>query len=1000
MSELMRFQIARATQRRSGLLPALPVGQSSVVQGWLEGDTAREKAAAFLSKRGLAPPTRRYTAPSGQEVLLEQLRNLDRYLADRDNRPKGEDLQTLLKERLDGDPGQIVKRWGPLWDDLDAVLVAVVISDAHVDLRADVMRLVLVLGLLKLMAGINATDNILEPLQKSGDCADDVGELAALALRLRDVALPDRLVLAMSGPRSLIVRPPGVADLWVVRDEWARYEAGEIAHIENVLAGESKLRRLEKLTERETTVIVDEERTSVIELDSQSTSRFELASDAQRDTELAAHVEGQFDTSGQYGPTKVTTHLGGSLDYSVADSTRLAVKQATETTQRAVTRLEERVREQRTTRSLTQVRETDKHSFDNSDGTKHVTGIYRWVDKIMRVQLFRYPNRMLYDFQIPEPASFVRWLATRPVSGVTALKPPPFTIDGVEGGTALTPDGVGLTTAEAGKVYYQTLGSRYFASGLQVPPTSTVVFTTLTHPDPDLDVEKNNKPPKYSTSTIVVPAGLEATSFSIYAVATNAVPEKPGKPTGWLELVVGTDFPSTTADDSDPSTIWRFQGTNIFRGLKSMNFRIPITGTVPIQLATDDASGLLATVEVHCRPTAAAVAAWRQSVYDQLSAAYWELKNQYDDEVSQRSLRADISVDGESPARNQQRVREELRKFVLEMLIGESFKGRPAIQQTDLDPGPATVTAPSVNLSTAFSSAVEIQFLEQAFEWENLTYVLYPYYWAGSQRWTELSDVKSPDPVFDEFLRCGSARVILPARPGFENQANLYTLFGTLWGGGPVPGPGDELYLSVAEEIRAQQRPVTDGEPGDTWEVRLPTTLLYLEPTGTTLPLVNENPDLGGGFGGPTPGLWTGTAHQATLSTLTTDQTAWIDWPAAATWQVPIPDWATDVDINFALNPGVVGGDVWGELRLNISGSVTAASMFDVNYEADSRNFPEQNVMIIGDSHPIPSDIRGKTVSVKMQARMLEPAKHPGHLEANRGCHINGQMNFQRRPTT
>ena len=841
MSELMRFQVARSVQRRRGQFPALPVGKCEVVQGWLESENARENAAAFLSERGLATPTQRYTAPAGQESALDQLRALDQYLATRENHPEPKEFQKYLKETLDGEPKQMVERWGALWDDLETVLVAVVINDAHVDLRADVMRLVLVLGLMRLLAGIDTDEGDSNALRETGAGPNDAADLIAVALRSRDVALPERLVVATAGPRSLMVRPPGVADLWVVRDEWARYEAGEIAHIENVLEGESKLRRLEKLTERETTVTLDEERTSVVEHDSQTTSRFELAREAQRDTELAAHVEGQVDTSGQYGPTKVTVHIGGSLDYSVADSTKLAVKQATETTQRAVTRVEERVREQRTTRTLSQVREVDEHTYDNSDGTEHVIGIYRWVDKVMCVQMFRYPNRMLFDFQIPEPASFVRWLSKRPVTGVKTLNPPPFTVDGLDGGAEVTPDVIGHATTEAGRVFYQTLGRRYFASGLPVPPAPKMAFATVTHPDPDLDVVNSNKPPKYATGTIVVPEGFEATSFSIYAVATNAVPEKAGNPTGWLEIVVGTDFPSLTADDSDPNNIWRFQGLNIFRGLKSMNFRTPVTGSVPIQLVTDDASGLIATVEVHCQPTETAVAEWRQSVYDQLSAAYWELKNQYEDEVSQRSIRAGISVEGDSPVRNEQRLREELRKFVVEMLMGKSFLGRPALGQTDLDPGSQSVLAPSVDLSAASSSAAEIQFLEQAFEWENLTYILYPYFWAGSQRWAELSDVKSPDPVFDEFLRSGSARVILPARPGFESQASLYTLFGTLWGGGPVPSPGDELYLSVAEEIRAQQRSVTDGEPGATWEVRLPTTLLYLEPSGTTLPLLNGN---------------------------------------------------------------------------------------------------------------------------------------------------------------
>jgi hypothetical protein len=44
-----------------------------------------------------------------------------------------------------------------------------------------------------------------------------------------------------------------------VREEWARYEAGEIAHIENVLKGELKERLFERTDEQETTVTTERE---------------------------------------------------------------------------------------------------------------------------------------------------------------------------------------------------------------------------------------------------------------------------------------------------------------------------------------------------------------------------------------------------------------------------------------------------------------------------------------------------------------------------------------------------------------------------------------------------------------------------------------------------------------------------------------------------------------------------------------------------------------------
>jgi hypothetical protein len=135
-----------------------------------------------------------------------------------------------------------------------------------------------------------------------------------------------------------------------------------------------------------------------------------------------------------------------------------------------------------------------------------------------------------------------------------------------------------------------------------------------------------------------------------------------------------------------------------------------------------------------------------------------------------------------------------------------------------------------------------IQFLEQAFEWETLTYICYPYYWADSSRWQDLAVIQGNDQNFADFLRAGSARVVLAARPGFEDQVNFYVQYGIVWGGGPMPAPNDPDYLSIADEIKEMQQGPTDVTIIDTWQVVLPTTLIWLEnPAG--LPK-NPNPTI------------------------------------------------------------------------------------------------------------------------------------------------------------
>src|SRR5207244_2224733 len=71
-------------------------------------------------------------------------------------------------------------------------------------------------------------------------------------------------------------------------------------------------------------------------------------------------------------------------------------------------RVEERVKTVRTTRNLERTEEKDEHELNNTD-TANVVGIYRWVDKVQRLQMFRFPHRLLLEFQIPEPATYLMW---------------------------------------------------------------------------------------------------------------------------------------------------------------------------------------------------------------------------------------------------------------------------------------------------------------------------------------------------------------------------------------------------------------------------------------------------------------------------------------------------------------------------------------------------------------------------------------------------------------
>ncbi len=680
------------------------------------------------------------------------------------------------------------------------------VADDEPENRSYLTRLLHVAGLVELLA--DKPDKV--------KTKDDV----YWALRWRSILFPTYLNELLKRRRSILARRPGRSDLYVVRDEWIKYEAGEIAHIENILPHELKSRKVINLAETEQTTTQETERTTFDERDSQTSERFELRDEANSDSKLAIHIDGKVDTSGQYGPTHVDTHIGGGFDYSLEQSTRRATTQAKESVSRAVTRVEEKVRNIRTTRTLTRTTETNKHEIKNDDNTP-IVGVYRWVNKVQRLQLFRYPNRFLLEFQIPEPAAWWRWFKDQGKNkGLSTQEPTPFTLNGqpkTEINPQLKPEDISHDTTDAAgnivKGNYQTIAARYATVGLIPPPTNMIIGTVIKRDSPEDDYSDKQSFRYTVDSTLACPDGFEPIDWVATVVTDQNLTTSAA---GGLYIVI-----SVGSGDNPPIKDFTEAGfSSIEKQLKGKVGNIS-TGKIPIAVSTRHALGFFVDLRITCRPLPETIMKWRISTYDLIVSDYYNIKRQHEDEIAARSIRDGVIISGDAPARNKEIIRDELKKLVIEMLTAEEFKGRNALNTTN--------PPPHVNLANAAKFSAEIQFLEQAFEWENLTYVLYPYYWASDTRWTELADITGADPDFAQFVRSGSARVVVPARPGFEEQVNLYTECGIIWGGGPVPAPGDMNYISVAEEIKAQHRAPDDGVHGESWDVRLPTALVWLE---------------------------------------------------------------------------------------------------------------------------------------------------------------------------
>ena len=122
-----------------------------------------------------------------------------------------------------------------------------------------------------------------------------------------------------------------------------------------------------------------------------------------------------------------------------------------------------------------------------------------------------------------------------------------------------------------------------------------------------------------------------------------------------------------------------------------------------------------------------------------------------------------------------------------------------------------------------------VAFFERAFEWENLMYTYYPYFWGRQAKWGELILIQDTNPEFEAFLKAGAARVVVPVRPGFEAAVAHYQETGDVWMGEEIPDMFSDYYVSIIDEIKAR-----NAAPGEEvlvaeWDVKLPTTLVMLK---------------------------------------------------------------------------------------------------------------------------------------------------------------------------
>jgi len=531
------------------------------------------------------------------------------------------------------------------------------------------------------------------------------------------------------------------------------------------------LEQTEETTTRETERIEESER------DLTTTSQVQMQQEAMEALRSSTDLEAGLQVSASYGPT-----------VSVEVDTRLARHDSTETVNRAATslsnsitqqarqRVVERIQETRTVRRLFETEETNLHGFDNQvNGSKPMVGVYRYVEQVQDAWMENYGKRLMLEFLVPEPAAVLQWAFESVPAGEDDPEPP-RPKNPANAAENLSPQHID-------EANYLQLVEQYGANGVAAPPPPSVELAVSFKPQAGSDLYLFEE-----SKTLKVPTGYPATSWVAQCVTWGGGNEQEQV---WM-VGVGEDADSQS-----------FNGAQLNRHLNG-TLDAQQDSVLSVVMLGRGLLSLSASVRVHCERTAEHLDNWKLKVFDQIMNAWesahqdWEARKARADALARADSASSPLQGGASPDENRAVERRELRRSVIHMLLGGpqdegSFAGKAVDRPDD--------QRPTLDLNVTASERDSIAFFEQAFEWTNMTWIHYPYYWADAGQWAESIRRTANDPQWAAFLSAGASRVVVPVRPGFESAVGLYLSTGFIWAGGQVPTVGDPAYLGIAEEI-------------------------------------------------------------------------------------------------------------------------------------------------------------------------------------------------------
>jgi hypothetical protein len=223
-----------------------------------------------------------------------------------------------------------------------------------------------------------------------------------------------------------------------------------------------------------------------------------------------------------------------------------------------------------------------------------------------------------------------------------------------------------------------------------------------------------------------------------------------------------------------------------------INCKVPVTWGVSLLVGPyPDPGDVGYSVTLTADPTRESMDAWESGVVQAMNE---QARQQANSERAQAQALLDVLL---------RRTRE---IPTLELRKDERYEIMAGVFKQLLPPG----------ISSQSAGQDTVRFLHEAFEWENMTYYLYPYFWADIEKALEIDH---PDMLRRNFLKSGWARVLIPIRHQYEEKVLNYSY------SYDVAGTAPSEMRTVAQQIfddtqeRLDYQPVSESQAKDSFDL-------------------------------------------------------------------------------------------------------------------------------------------------------------------------------------